>query len=485
MGRRAIAVLTVVFLGAAAGCGLFGGEEEAPPGPTLSEVDAVIYLDEELAPAVIDDGASAASSVVIDYDVDDDGLIEIKYLEHLNAVRYDLDGDGFPSDAMAYLSSFEGAQPGMGCPEDVCSGYELTADLDFYDPASYADGTVSREWIDSVHNGWVPIGDAVEKYDALFNGNGHTVSSLFIRQMWLTSAGLFGSVGARAGVVRDLNLRGARVEGINQTGALVGDNAGRVIGCYADGTVTGREDVGGLVGINQPRGVVRASGFEGRVSGWRRVGGLVGYNSDGFANMVYAVGEVTGISDAGGLIGLNGLNGRMEFGYARSFLNSGYNGGGLVGRNAGDIRLAYSLGRVHGRGYLGGLVGYNERHAHVSYAVSRVAYGESDLTLTGGAFGKNDGSPTAVIWDTRLSGVMNGAAVGDPSGVSGYDTEVLQRPDDYAGIYSRWDISVDGDSVGDDPWDMGSWIQYPVLKVDIDGDGEVSADEFGNQLDFR
>lgn len=30
----------------------------------------------------------------VDYDADDDGLIEIEWLEQLDAVRWDLDGDG-------------------------------------------------------------------------------------------------------------------------------------------------------------------------------------------------------------------------------------------------------------------------------------------------------------------------------------------------------------------------------------------------------
>ncbi len=484
--RRLLVITLVLALTLVLGCNPFASDEEPPPQEEfLSEVNAVMYLDDEPATALLEEGSVETNVVLLDYDVDDDGLIEITYLEHLNAVRYDLDGDGYPSDVMAYLSSFEGGAPGMGCPENVCVGYELVASLDFYDPESYSDGTVSHEWIDSVHDGWIPIGDGVEEYDAMFDGNGNVISSLFIRQMRATSAGLFGSVGARGGVIRDVSLRGARVEGIDDAGALVGENGGRVIGCFADGTITGRNNVGGLIGRNLPRGVVRASGFEGRVWGWRRVGGLVGYNQDGFGNVVYSVGEVTGISDVGGLVGLNDLNGRIEFGYARSFLNSGYNGGGLVGRNLGDIRLVYSLGKVHGRGYLGGLIGHNEQHAQVSYAISRVGYGENAPEFTGGAFGRNDGAPSAVIWDTRLSGVMNGAAVGDPSGVSGYDTEVLQRPDSYVGIYERWNISVDGDSAGDSPWDMGSWIQYPVLSVDIDGDGEASGAEFGDQDTFR
>ena len=298
------------------------------------------------------------------------GFIEIAYLEHLNAVRYDLDGDGFPSDEMAYWSSFVGGGSGMGCPENHCVGYELVSDLDFYDSGSYADGSVSHEWIDPTHSGWVPIGDGVGEYDAIFEGNGNSIRSLFVRQMRPTSAGLFGSLGARSGVVRDVRLVGSRIEGIDQAGALVGDNMGRIIRCFADGTVTGRDDVGGLVGRNRPRGIIRASGFEGRVWGWRKVGGLLGNNEDGFVNVSRAVGEVTGISDVGGLVGLNRLNGRVEFAYARSFLNSGYNGGGLVGRNAGDVKLAYTMGSVHGSGYLGGLIGYNERHARVSHSLS-------------------------------------------------------------------------------------------------------------------
>ncbi|MDE2687059.1 MAG: hypothetical protein OXI16_06105 [Chloroflexota bacterium] len=37
-------------------------------------------------------GVSAQSAV--DYDADDDGLIEIEWLEQLDAVRWDLDGNG-------------------------------------------------------------------------------------------------------------------------------------------------------------------------------------------------------------------------------------------------------------------------------------------------------------------------------------------------------------------------------------------------------
>ena len=50
----------------------------------------------------------------------------------------------------------------------------------------------------------------------------------------------------------------------------------------------------------------------------------------------------------------------------------------------------------------------------VSYAISRVGYGNSEPELTDGAFGKNDGAPMSVIWDTRLSGVMERSGRGGP-----------------------------------------------------------------------
>ena len=86
---------------------------------------------------VADDEPSAGT----DYDADNDGLIDVDSLAKLNAMRWDLDGDGAPSSGNAadYTAAFAGAAADMGCPDgpdvdqlaDACSGYALTADLDF------------------------------------------------------------------------------------------------------------------------------------------------------------------------------------------------------------------------------------------------------------------------------------------------------------------------------------------------------------------
>ena len=72
-----------------------------------------------------------------DYDSDGDGLIDITTLAQLNAIRWDLNGDGVvaDSDTMNYNAAFPGrdttSSGRMGCPSGTCTGYELFASLDF------------------------------------------------------------------------------------------------------------------------------------------------------------------------------------------------------------------------------------------------------------------------------------------------------------------------------------------------------------------
>ena len=61
---------------------------------------------------------------------DDDGLIEIEYLEQLNAISWDLDGDGVANNATnaeAYNNEFPGGAVWAGCPLSGCSGLRADA----------------------------------------------------------------------------------------------------------------------------------------------------------------------------------------------------------------------------------------------------------------------------------------------------------------------------------------------------------------------
>ena len=91
-------------------------------------------------------------------------------------------------------------------PQPVCTGYELTADLDFDE-----NGDDSRNDTYNTGSGWDPIGSFARGYfDATFDGNGHTISNLFINRSTTDYVGLFGET---IGTLRDLGLEDADVTG--------------------------------------------------------------------------------------------------------------------------------------------------------------------------------------------------------------------------------------------------------------------------------
>ena len=178
--------------------------------------------------AIDPDGLSATDSFSVtvtagsrDYDADNDGLIDVASLAQLNALRYDLNADGLVDGAtwMPYYTAYPMGTLGMGCPSDGCTGYELTANLDF---DTDDDGDVDSDddyWKDG--DGWDPIGEADAPFTADFNGNRRSVSNLFIDRDTEDEVGLFGAVGSSR--ISGVTLAGADVTGRDAVGSLLGD----------------------------------------------------------------------------------------------------------------------------------------------------------------------------------------------------------------------------------------------------------------------
>ncbi|MYB44430.1 MAG: fibronectin type III domain-containing protein, partial [Acidimicrobiia bacterium] len=377
---------------------------------------------------------TATPAPATDYDADD-GLIDVERLAQLNGIRYDLDGDGVVTDdtntadldeAHAYLIAFPNPVAGMGCPladhnsdpntapQPVCTGYELTADLDFDE-----NGNNTRDDTYNTDAGWDPIGDDSNPYAATFegNGDGHTISNLFINRGTTDYVGLFGSV-ASGGAVRNLGVADAVVTGRDHVGVLAGENEGRVSASWASGRVTGRDDnVGGLVGQNE--GVIAASyssaGVTATGSDSLNTGGLVGWNRATASILAsYATGAVSGPSHVGGLVGSN---------------------------EGGVITASYSTGAVSSTGSsVGGLVGSNP-----------------------------GGTVTDSYWDTERSELTTSAAGTGKTGAE------LRAPTAYGtgtAIYANWNLDLDNadndDTLTtgtDNPWDFGADYNYPTLRT--------------------
>ena len=324
-----------------------------------------------------------SASPTRDYDSDDDGLIEISTLDQLDAIRFDLNGDGQADNSRheaEYALSFPNANPGAGCPGDGCSGYELAKNLDFDDPSSYASGSANRGWRKADGgNGWLPIGMFKDgpalPFQGVFEGNGSTITGLFV-DVGRYHAGLFSVVG-HSGEIRNLGLVRADVSGRLEVGGLVGRHRGVVKSSYATGVVSGDWSVGGLVGLNNGRIVTSYAAVD--ASGGDVVGGLVGDNQ-GPILAGYAIGAVSGRDSVGGLVG-------------RTYERDG-------------ILASYATGFVSGRSCVGGLVG---KELGVYAGAAAGADDEMRVGLCITRRPENGGTRTGIIqsyWDMETSGHM-------------------------------------------------------------------------------
>ena len=265
-----------------------------------------------------------------DVDEDDNGLIEIDTLEKLNAMRYQLDGTG-------YRDSEDAPKIAIGCPGNKCKGYELKENLDFNDAASYRDGNVNEDWTMSNRGGWQPIGSFIKPFQAIFEGNNHTISNLMINRPDTDHVGLFGYI--ERGTINNVGLSNIDIKGGNKVGGLGGSNRDSdITNSYAIGDVEGNIHTGGLVGINS-NGTITNSYVAGNTTGTGTVGGLVGDNSSSTIRDSYATNVVVANRYVGGLVGWN-WSSRIENSYATGFVSGNSDVGGLFGDSTGGTITA-------------------------------------------------------------------------------------------------------------------------------------------------
>ena len=446
----------------------------------------------------------------VDYDVDNDGLIDVNDLTQLNAIRWDTDGNGqadtyAPSNAkylprqvwtdheriVLYAQAYPFAVAGMGCPSAGCKGFELKQHLDF---DTNGDGKVDRPgddyWNDG--RGWLPISGVIIRehsldvcliapnlwdylhtatcghnvpkwpfaFRGIFEGNGYTIRNLYVNDARLYGGGLFG-YSQDSATIRNLGLTvaagsGSMVRANKYVGALGGFMHGTITGVYSNVDVNGQNDVGGLIGT-------------------------VGGKRNGNVIETYATGNVTGPGSRGfgigGLVGkVGGHSGLVAANFATGTVTThGGDPGGLIGQKW-SLRVAanYATGNVNhsnesglnGWTMSGGFIGSLYTANGVERVESGYSTGKVGIDGRRGAFSGSISFCALnhyphihdLYWDTVASALTNSACG------TGKSTVDLQTPTGYTGIYADWDVDVDGDGKNDDPWDFGTASQYPILK---------------------
>ncbi|MDP2826335.1 MAG: YDG domain-containing protein [Sulfuritalea sp.] len=272
----------------------------------------------------------------------------------------------------------------------------------FYALANHIDATASSAW--NAGAGFVPVGDSSTRFTGRFDGLGHSIAALAINRPSQDYVGLFGFAGS-GNVLRNVGLLGGSVTGRNNVGALVGlSDAGTISNAYATGNVVGNGSVGGLVGHSN-YGTISNAYATGNVSGATDVGGLAGVNY-GLVSNAYATGNVSGGSNVGGLVGYN--------------------------NNYGHISNTYATGSVSGSSNVGGLVGY---------------------TYAGGTVSNS-------YWNTQTSGQVSAVGLdnGTTSATAGLNTAQMMTMGSFAG----WSIANAGGSSA--TWRIYEGSTYPLLR---------------------
>lgn len=227
-----------------------------------------------------------------------------------------------------------------------------------------------------------------------FDGNGHTISGIdFTGESYVTA--IFRYV-EENGVIDSLNVKGniAALDEQECVGGIVGSNYGTIKNCSFEGTVNGKNTIGGIAAFNKSTGVIKKCEVRGRITGSYYTGGITGINHGIINNCANAaginddsawvesedenssniIGNITGNEsssirsgiDTGGISGFSdgiiaSCNNNGQVGYE----HVGYNIGGIAGRQSGIILSCVNEGKVFGRKDIGGIVGQMEPYIEV------------------------------------------------------------------------------------------------------------------------
>lgn len=266
-------------------------------------------------------------TVETDYDDYEETVVVQRDGPDCSAVSYD--GSGTSDDPYEIRNVDE-----LQCINDkgLDAHYELVDDID-------AQGT--EYW--NGGDGFEPIGpsghDAVtipadapwDTFKGVFDGNGHTITGLYIDRPDENYVGLFGATSypyddravGEGSTVKNVILEEIHVVGNTYVGGLAGQAGGEVINARAEGYVEAQEQlVGGLIGLGAHADInnrlvadVEVRGGEVPDYSWtvyegnsKGIGGLIGRAAwETEIDTGYSQGDVRGPNNVGGLMGSSSL----------------------------------------------------------------------------------------------------------------------------------------------------------------------------------
>ncbi len=157
-----------------------------------------------------------------------------------------------------------------------------------------ADITINQDVTDtSGLQAWTPVGTQEKPYTGTFDGQGHTISGLYVEGA--AYGGLFGNTGGGA-EISNVGVINSKISATEAAGGICGANGGTIHDCYSTGSISSSGIAGGLCGTNS--GTVKDCYSTGSISGSAASGGIYGQtNGEGISNCYYLAATETDPSD--------------------------------------------------------------------------------------------------------------------------------------------------------------------------------------------
>ena len=354
--------------------------------------------------------------------------------------------------------------------------FKLAANIVLNDNVLAADGTLnSGSFIE-----WTPIGNSTSSFRGTFDGDGHTISGIYINDSSTIHQGLFGNISD--GTIKNVGVTDSYISGGDRVAGIVGiANSSTIENCYNSGTIKGNDQVGGIVGYSREctvrnchnDGLINANDYSGGVVAYddnyssitncnntgaikaaHYVGGIVGNLASIIINC-FNTGEVTALNyAAGGIAGICGDTSTIKacFNTGNVYANE-YYAGGIAAFTSDRIQLSYNCGNVTSSGgSIGGIIG-------LLRGTVENCYNAGDVTGTnnvGGVVGMETGATvTNCYYDKQMCTCMYGRGIRASSiGAEGKLTSEM------VGAQLQ-------DATASNPWGASNWVftegLYPRL----------------------
>lgn len=243
---------------------------------------------------------------------------------------------------------------------------------------------------ESPSQGWQPVGNSSAAFKGILDGNGKTISGLWINRSNSDYVGFFGCT--NGATIKDLTLNCNSVKGKTYVGTLSAHSTStNVSGCTLSGSITGESYVGGCIGWGKSNTISSVSSTIDVTSSGDYAGGIIGYIEEKDNSIVdsrVVCNKISGINYVGGICGYSYSYYNPQF--TKCHVESNVNGSDYVGGMLGyggnygppDMTSCSFIGNVNGTSFVGGICG-----RYVGDATMKGCYAHANVSALGNNVG--------------------------------------------------------------------------------------------------